>query len=121
MEKKINSFRCNHGVTLLVQISPSLWPGEIGVGARAKENSTMRRIKAWTQLIGGALCVILGIISVANFSFDWEFIMPSSLILGGFLILLGGTVFGHGLMALDSPPKPAASERAKQDVGVREP
>jgi len=74
----------------------------------------MRRIKAWTLLVAGALVFALGFISAANFSFDWEFIMPSSIILAVLLIPAGGTLFAHGLLTLDSSSKPSTSESANK-------
>ena len=50
----------------------------------------MRRLKGWALLVVGALVFALGFISAANFSFDGEFIMPSSIILAALLIPAGG-------------------------------
>lgn len=77
----------------------------------------MRRIKAWALVTAGALSVLLGIISVVNFSFDWEFIMPPTIVLAGVLILAGGTVFAQGLLSLESPPKTSNGEGARQQRG----
>lgn len=41
----------------------------------------MRQIKGWAQLVAGAVVFALGFISIVNFSFGWEFIMPPSMIL----------------------------------------
>lgn len=77
----------------------------------------MRRIKAWALLVVGALVFALGFISAADFSFDWEFILPSSLILAVILIPAGGTVFAHGLLTLDSSSKPLAGKGANMEAG----
>jgi len=63
------------------------------------------------MLVGGALCVVLGIISISNFAFDWDFIMPPSMVLAAVMIVGGGTLFAHGLMSLDSLPKSPAREK----------
>jgi hypothetical protein len=75
------------------------------------------RIKAWVQLAAGGLGVSLGIISVVNYSFDWSFIMPPSLVLAGVLVLVGGIVFASGLLSLDSPPKSSTIEDGRQERG----
>ncbi len=82
----------------------------------------MRRIKAWALLLTGALIFALGFISAANFSFDWEFIMPSSIILAVLLIPAGGTLFAHGLLALDSPPTTSVGHAGPQAAatGIRD-
>ena len=66
----------------------------------------MHLIKSWALLVVGALVFALVFISIVNFSFDWEFLVPPSLIFAAVLIVVGGAVFANGLLALDSQPKP---------------
>ena len=64
----------------------------------------MRRVKAWAQLVGGAILTLTGIVSAVNYSFDFElFSIPPGVIFAGLLILVGGFIFASGLVNLDSP------------------
>ena len=80
----------------------------------------MRRIKGWAQLVAGAVVFTLGFISIVNFSFEWEFIMPPSMILAAVLIVAGGTLFARGLISLDSPPETSASQSEQQRMHSKE-
>ena len=77
----------------------------------------MRRIRAWAQMAVGTIVFALGFISIVNFSFDWEFIVPPSIISAAVLIVVGGTVFAQGLLSLDSPAKPSAGEDGREERG----
>lgn len=75
----------------------------------------MHRIKGWAQIAVGAIVFALGFISIVNFSFDWEFIVPPIIISAAVLIVAGGTVFANGLLTLDSPPKTSAGVGGQED------
>jgi hypothetical protein len=76
----------------------------------------IRWIKGRAQLVAGAVVFALGFISIVNFSFEWEFIMPPSMILAAVLIVAGGTLFAHGLMSLDSPPESTARQSGQERI-----
>lgn len=59
----------------------------------------------------------LGFISIVNFSFEWEFFMPPSMILAGVLIVAGGVVVASGLMGLEPHAKTSIPEGGKREPG----
>ena len=80
----------------------------------------IRWIKGWAQLVAGAVVFALGFISIVNFSFEWEFIMPPSTVLAAVMIVGGGILFAHGLVALDSPPETSVSQSDQQRMRNKE-